>query len=359
MATDTTQQKNSGELLDPNNLPSGILDWIGSEHAVYLIIEINKKLGVKGGRLKIVPRLIARLLTKDLDPKDFINELSREFNISFESAKSVTGDIIKSVLGPIETDLKRDLGIDIRLINFGKPEAPQQKSEKSPGTEQAESPSISRPAGPQGSVIDLQSFRIKSDRPISPLNFPSAIKEEKSAPAVKTVPPAPAEQKNEHEIPPTPFILHQENPTSMPEIGRNSQSGSPAKPQEFQAGKTSLTMKVQNFYQSNSGVPEKTAVKPIPIKVEMPYPGQDFGKTEKTIQVNRQDAPPNSLNNPLIESSDGHSPKQNISAESASAAGQEPRVVHYSNLRTPINSVGLPKNVVDKDNILDLRKIVK
>ena len=50
----------------------------------------------------------------------------------------------------------------------------------------------------------------------------------------------------------------------------------------------------------NSGVPE-TKVKPIPIKVEMPYPDK-IGKRKPYRSSDRMLA--ESLNNPLIESSD-------------------------------------------------------
>ncbi len=172
----------------------------------------------------------------------------------------------------------------------------------------------------------MQSFRIKSDKPISPLNFASAIKEKVVA----------SEPKNPEasETHPTPFMLHQENPTSAPVLS--------SAPKEFQSAKPSLTMKVQNFYQSSPSASTNTVPKPVSIKVEMPSADMNSHKIEQSVQVNQQDAPP--------------TPRSELPMNTPLAENQSSRVVHYSNLRTPINSIGLPKNVVEKDNILDLRK---
>lgn len=314
-------------------LPKEIRNWLASENLAYAISEITNKIGLSERKSAAISRLIFLLITQQMDPKDFINNLSHELGTSFETAKAIAGDIEKNVLHPMAAELRRELNLDVKSIYFGQPGQQQadyiqtEPEIKPRAAEPVPAESFKRPAdSPKGPVVDLQSFSIKSDRPISPLNFASAMKE-------KTIAAEP-KKSGTAEIPPTPFMLHQENPTSAPSIN--------PRPQEFQPAKSSLTMKVQNFYQSSASESDRPVPKPISIKVEMPSSGMNSEKIGQPIQVNRQDAPP--------------APKQEFTAPAAPAANEEARIVHYSNLRTPINGIGLPKNVVEKDNILDLRK---
>ncbi len=321
-------------LIEFNKLPPRIKDWVSSLQATYLIMEINKKLGlINSDRETIIPSLIFKLVTKSLDPSDFINELSHDLKISFENAKTVSEDIEKNVLHPIELDLRGDLDVDIKLFYLGKPKPRSADSVSQSVVKTSEFQAKNIAKEKEGQVVDLQSFRIKSEKPLSPLTFAPAMKEEKSTAT------APIKKSETHDIPTTPFILHQESPTTPPSAQAIS------RPQEASSIKPSLTMKVQNFYQSSSA-PERPIPKPVSIKVETSPSGFSAPKPEQPININRQDAPP--------------APKPDIPAATPSQTGpnQESRVVHYSNLRTPLTSLGTAKNVVEKDNILDLRKVL-
>ena len=98
------------EKLDKTNfedLPQGIRDWDSSLSATYLILEINKRLGVQEEKEDVISRLIYKLLVKEIKPENFINELSKELEINFQTAKSISEDIISKVLNPIDIDVNR------------------------------------------------------------------------------------------------------------------------------------------------------------------------------------------------------------------------------------------------------------
>lgn len=304
---------------------------------------VSEKFNLDPKNISVMTRLTLMLIVKAIAPADFLNELSHELNMSFQSAKML-GVEIENYLKPIENDLRRDLGIDIKLIQFGKP-GPQQSNFEVRTTE--------KPAVP---TVDLQSFKIKSEqpsRPLSPLNFPSAR----------------SGQEKEREIPATPFILHQETPTVAPSIT--------PRPQEAPTIKSSLTMKVQNFYQSSS-VPERPVQKPISVKIETPVTDFNTQKTAQPIKINPVRSSSETLNSALTNLTE-HSPSWQATGYSASNGvnkqdapptpklelpptppstnNNEARVVHYSDLRTPLNTLGLPKKEVEKENVVDLRKL--
>src|SRR3989338_2829946 len=105
------------------SLPEHVWDWLTSDAVTLSITEINNRLGFKSERRQIIPSLILKLVTQNLDPMDFINELSHELNIGFQAAKAIAEEIESRVLKPIESELRRDVGVDVKLIYFGNPSA--------------------------------------------------------------------------------------------------------------------------------------------------------------------------------------------------------------------------------------------
>lgn len=99
-------------------LPSRIKEWLTSERATFIVIEINKRLELVGEDLKIIPRLIARLVIKDLAPENFISELSKQLRIEGNAAETITQDIFQRILRPIDMFLK-EINVFPELI-FGK-----------------------------------------------------------------------------------------------------------------------------------------------------------------------------------------------------------------------------------------------
>lgn len=201
-------------------LPERIKDWASSDSTTFLIAEINNRLGLKEGRRRIIPSLILRLITQNLEPQDFINELANELAIGFQAAKSIADDIENHILRSIENELRRDAGVDVKLIRFGqlRPSKPLEIPKPMPAQEKI------KPTEP---IVDLQSFQIK-----------------KGAAKLK-----PAE--TEPEPPPaTPFILHQADQITQTAI------------------KSSLNIKVPDF--SRPAAEKPSAPKPISVQIEIP-----------------------------------------------------------------------------------------
>lgn len=188
------------------SLPQSIREWLIDENVALFVDEINTKLGfndISDSKSEIVPHLILRLCVQDLEPRNFINELSHELNISFESAKTLTKEIEEKILKPIEAPLKIDVGVDLKLLYFANPNMRQVTRDMGQETEkQAELPK---------SIIEA-----------SPAPIPQSIKTpELEPPHTK------------------PFILHQETPIPSANSGQATQpsfsykvpiSQTPAKP---------------------------------------------------------------------------------------------------------------------------------
>lgn len=103
-------------------LPEKVRDWLTSERATYTIIEINKKLDLFGSLLSVIPNLITRLVTKNLDPRNFTKELGDGLGLDDDQAKQVTQEIVEKILRPIDLPLK-EAGVFIGTI-YGGPTPP-------------------------------------------------------------------------------------------------------------------------------------------------------------------------------------------------------------------------------------------
>ncbi|MBI3046215.1 MAG: hypothetical protein HYY86_01550 [Candidatus Harrisonbacteria bacterium] len=282
------------------SLPEHVWDWLTSDVATLSITEINNRLGFKSEKRQIIPSLILKLVTQNLDPMDFINELSHELNISFQAAKAIAEEIESRVLKPIETELRRDVGVDVKLIYFGKPSA--QRAEPKIPEEKISPIGPIRPIGqvetaPSPLPSDLSAKALASaetlakegpPKPIisGPTEWEKLRREEKISPIGPIGPigqPAPA----------APFILHQETPVA------------PLTPKT--KAEPSLNIKVKDYYQ-NAGE-EKKLSGPVPVQVE-------YSTEQKT------------------------------------------RVVHYNEMRTPLTNIGTPK-APPSENRVDLRKFAR
>ncbi len=303
-------------------LPEGIKKWLASEELVFVITEIETKLGLDDEKILVIPNLILRLVVQDMEPQDFIGELSNELGVAFPVARTIAEDIERNALQPIAAELRNKTGLEVKLIYYSKPE----NASAAPGraTEQVQMPQIApRPAQFGQIPPEKISSPIGQEKQMSPLTF-TATPVPPSASALSRTP------KEELPMPPvTPFILHQESPTVAPTLNQ--------KPQETSLPKTNLTMKVQNYFQSATA-PERPAQKPISIRIETPaspQPAQQVPMAKSPAAQTAQIIPPTQTpsSTPL-------------------------RVVHYSNLRTPITNLGAPKKEVDKDNVVDLRKFM-
>lgn len=203
-------------------LPEKIRDWITSDRVTYSLIEINKRLGLVGAEIEVVPDLISRLLVKELDPRDFVGTLSRELGIDLPSAKNISQEVQEKILRPIAADLRKEINLDITEITFG------------------ETPAAFVPQKPESEEKPTE------EKPLPVVEIP--IEAEKPAPPKPPTPPQPpveAEAKGE----PEPFVIHKEAKTFEVPV----QIRKPTPPQPSKAQQTKVAIK-----------PEPTSAKLLP-----------------------------------------------------------------------------------------------
>ncbi|MEK7654084.1 MAG: hypothetical protein AAB345_02265, partial [Patescibacteria group bacterium] len=97
-------------------MPANIREWLGSNALLYLIINLNKRLGLEGIKSAVVPDLILQVAIKELRPKDLPEKLSKGLGVSGDVAFNITKEIEEKMLRPIEVPLRNELGIDIKEI---------------------------------------------------------------------------------------------------------------------------------------------------------------------------------------------------------------------------------------------------
>ena len=132
-----------------DELSDKIREWLTSERATYVIIDINEKLGLAGSLIKIIPDTILRLVTKDIEPGEFINILAEELDMDFNNAKNIAQEIEEKILRPIEGPLRREADVDVKLIYFAKPRSIVSQ----PPTQPIQTPvTISHPEQGEGSL---------------------------------------------------------------------------------------------------------------------------------------------------------------------------------------------------------------
>ncbi len=178
-------------------LPEPIRDWLTSERATLLIIEINKRLNVPEYALSSIPALVTRLVVGDIHPTDIINELSLDIDVSPSAAQTLYHEIEEKILKPIEADL-RAVGVDIHLIKLG--------ATIEPKTDVRPLPATIPPPQNQPSFV--------SQAPaVKPLQPPATPEAGQAAP-----PSMASEEENEETA--APFILHEEKSGLSPATPR-------------------------------------------------------------------------------------------------------------------------------------------
>ena len=243
------EQQTNSIALAFQSLPENIRDWATSDSTMFSISEINTRLGLKEEKRRILPSLILRLITQNIDPQDFINELSYELNISFQTAKSIAQDIENSILKPIENELRKDVGVDVKLIYFGQPVARRPEAKFIIPNSQLPSSEIQKQAPPA---------------PIAPSPLPIS-----QTPKLETAPPPPSLPTLPKKIEPSVDLQSFEFKTEAPFILHQEGQYSTASSSELPKAKPSLNVKVQDYYQSEQEI-KKPAPKPTAIKLETP-----------------------------------------------------------------------------------------
>ena len=99
-------------------VPQEIRDWFGSENTVEFLIDLNEKLGIDldGDAARIIPHLLYRLETKDIDPLHFADQIAYWLQLPKEQADSVALEIKDKLLNPIREQLNK-ISTNISLID--------------------------------------------------------------------------------------------------------------------------------------------------------------------------------------------------------------------------------------------------
>lgn len=105
-------------------LPLRVIEWLASEEVTYIIIDMNRRLGLEGVFTEVIPHLITRMAVKDLDPKKFINELSNSADLEWPIAQVAVEEIERRILRPVEISLRNEAGVDIKAIFLARPPTP-------------------------------------------------------------------------------------------------------------------------------------------------------------------------------------------------------------------------------------------
>ncbi|MEK7479001.1 MAG: hypothetical protein AAB634_00480, partial [Patescibacteria group bacterium] len=88
-------------------IPQEIRYWFGSEDTVEFLIDLNEKLHITGESVRILPHLLYRLESKDIDPLHFIEQVAYWLQIPTEQAVSIALEIKDKLLNPIREDLNK------------------------------------------------------------------------------------------------------------------------------------------------------------------------------------------------------------------------------------------------------------
>ncbi len=103
-----------------NDLAKPIRSWLASARNTDFLIEFNRKLGIDGIQRTILPELVYRIATLNLEPRDLVSEIALQLNLSDSSARIVAQELEKNVFHEVETVLREELGIDISQLHFGR-----------------------------------------------------------------------------------------------------------------------------------------------------------------------------------------------------------------------------------------------
>ncbi|MDD5430996.1 MAG: hypothetical protein PHP03_02115 [Candidatus Pacebacteria bacterium] len=366
------------------SLPESIREWLASEPTMFAVGEINTRLGFKDNKRKIIPRLILRLAVEDIEPLDFVNELSYALNISFQNAKTIAQDIEEKIFREIAPELKT-INVDVNLISFGQP-GPKKINNESPSVQTAAEapspfPSVSlqetrpsttppQPATEQPATAfpktellkpTAAAEQIKKSEPaiVNPLIFqaktekPAEKQAASSAPAnlpvaptkpSETIPPKPAATPL---MPPTPPTSFRPMPgrivPSVPSPSKQA-SAEPA-PAPFAAIKSETSEPAKStapfMPQPATPAPAEKAAEPFLIHEEntlkpvMP----DFSKSSPSLKYE--------MDSKKFSEERAFSPKPvSVKIETGApetAPKTNARVVNYSDFLTPMSNISSPK----------------
>jgi hypothetical protein len=314
------------------SLPPKVKEWVASEEVTLIIGEITYRLGLPEEKVPIIPGLVFRLITNDVEPLHFISELAAELGVNFQTAKTIAEDVEKKILRPIERELRATTGLDVKTIYFGRPEGASVE-EKIPTAQ----PEPAKTAPTLKQILPPTTPPAPQEKPAAPTPPP----QKPTGPTVNVT-------SFESEII-SPFMLHKEESFAAPTTG------------EFAKKSVSLNIKIPES--------KKPEIKAIPVRLETqeaprpttpkptsPVAPQPAAKPEiREFTTKPQPAAPTIV----TPTQSAPTPQPTAPASSSNLPmnldDSKARVVHYNGYRTPLNPLGKP--LVPQENTVDLRSL--
>ena len=98
------------------NLPPEIQEWLLSDEAAAATAAVAHEFSLSREQLLVLPSIVRRLITQNIQPEQFSATLAEEAGIDPELAKKITEALKEKVLAPIAQPL-RFAGIDVDALN--------------------------------------------------------------------------------------------------------------------------------------------------------------------------------------------------------------------------------------------------
>jgi hypothetical protein len=96
--------------------PPPIRTWFASEEVSLMVRTINQHFKIQKASETIIPKLLARLEVKDIEPDYFAGELSEELKLDRDKALGISSEIKRTILGSLNKEFS-DFGIDVSLLD--------------------------------------------------------------------------------------------------------------------------------------------------------------------------------------------------------------------------------------------------
>jgi hypothetical protein len=195
--------------------PPTIRTWFASEEVSSMVRTINQHFNIQKADKTVIPKLLARLEVKDIEPDYFAGELSEELKLDRDKALGISSEIKRTILGPLGKEFS-DFGINISLLDKFQIPAIKGLSPSAVSAaigalkiiqdaNTAASSSIQKPA----TLSDIGWSKIPSAVSPTPTAQPASIIPTPPRPA--TIPaPAPTAPAKPAEPAPAPMMLHED-----------------------------------------------------------------------------------------------------------------------------------------------------
>ena len=96
--------------------PPPIRTWFASGEVSLMVRTINQHFNIQKTNETVIPKLLARLEVKDIEPDYFAGELSEELKLDRDKTLGISAEVKRTILSPLNKEFS-DFGIDISLLD--------------------------------------------------------------------------------------------------------------------------------------------------------------------------------------------------------------------------------------------------